>query len=373
MTPPLGFSTSPQIPYNTTSERSPTITTVFAATTLENTPFAYRASTSTNPNPMISLAFVEANYEDYNEEREIEPRPEPNYEATPTLRPRSPVVRRKQERVVGFKEAPNREGSRRGRNAEGIRPLEIEAKNRGVNLPPLLAAHLGRNENGQPLRSSLTSVQGGHHPSTNMGEISLLMAQIGNPPIGETQPIIHKGGICHIPSPTMAYLHIIGSFIDSIGSVTPFVYWIEEYPLSDGLKIPSYIGSYDGKGDPDNFLHLFEGAVRIQKTGSILNYEDLKAKFWSHFGQQKKFTKIHLAVHNINQRDGESTRAFINRYIDDTLQILGLHEEQRISGFVHGLRTRNLVEHLSTDLPSTYKGLMEKNLHLDRSKRSGDQ
>ncbi|GKE40532.1 hypothetical protein Tco_1463937, partial [Tanacetum coccineum] len=40
--------------------------------------------------------------------------------------------------------------------------------------------------------------------------------------------------------------------------------------------------------------------------------------------------------------------------------ILGLHEEQRISSFVHGLRTRSLVEHLSTDLPSTYKGLMEK-------------
>ncbi|GJZ37846.1 hypothetical protein Tco_0584037, partial [Tanacetum coccineum] len=40
--------------------------------------------------------------------------------------------------------------------------------------------------------------------------------------------------------------------------------------------------------------------------------------------------------------------------------ILGLHKEQRISGFVHGLRTRSLVEHLSTDLPSTYKGLMEK-------------
>ncbi|GKB84306.1 reverse transcriptase domain-containing protein [Tanacetum coccineum] len=150
--------------------------------------------------------------------------------------------------------------------------------------------------------------------------------------------------------------------------------------------MPSHIGSYDGKGDPDNFLHLFEGAIRMQKwlmpvachmftytlkdsariwwnsqkAGSILDYEDLKAKFRSHFSQQKKFTKTHLAVHNIKQREGESTRAFITRYTDDTLQILGLHEEQRISGFVHGLRTRSLVEHLSTDLPSTYKGLMEK-------------
>ncbi|GKD56374.1 hypothetical protein Tco_1289761, partial [Tanacetum coccineum] len=65
-------------------------------------------------------------------------------------------------------------------------------------------------------------------------------------------------------------------------------------------------------------------------------------------------------VHIPKRREGESTRAFITRYRDDTLQILGLHKEQRISGFVHGLRTRSLVEHLSTDLPSTYKGLMEK-------------
>ncbi|GJT40622.1 hypothetical protein Tco_0940487 [Tanacetum coccineum] len=105
---------------------------------------------------MISPAFVEANYEvlesllrerrrqirnedlrtnlecfseDYDEEREMEPRPEPNREATPTLQPRSLVVRRQHERVVRFEEAPNRED-----------------ENRGVNLPPLLAAHLGMNE-----------------------------------------------------------------------------------------------------------------------------------------------------------------------------------------------------------------------------------
>ncbi|GJX22284.1 hypothetical protein Tco_0226729 [Tanacetum coccineum] len=81
------------------------------------------------------------------------------------------------------------------------------------------------------------------------------------------------------------------------------------------------------EGGPDNFLHLFEGVIRMQKwlmpiachmltytlkdfariwwnsqkAGSILNYEDLKAKFRSHFSQQNKFTKTHLAVHNIKQ------------------------------------------------------------------------
>ncbi|GJS30557.1 reverse transcriptase domain-containing protein [Tanacetum coccineum] len=336
MTPPPGFSTPPQIPNVNTSERSPVTTTVFAAITPENTPFAYRSSNSANPNPMISPAFIrnedlrtELEYfsEDYDEEREMEPRPGPTREATPSLRPRSPRVLRQRERVLGFKEAPNREGSRAGRNAEGSRPLENEAGengNRGMNLPPLLAAHLGRNKS--------------------------------------------------------------GSFADPTGSITPFVRWIKDYPLLDGLKMPSHIGSYNGKGGPDNFLHLFKGASRMkkwlmpiachmftytlkdssqiwwnsQKAGSILNYEDLKAKFRSYFSQQKKFTKTHLAVHDIKQREGKSTRAFATRYTDDTLQIWGLYEDQCISGFVHGLKTRSLVEHLSTDLPCTYKGLIEK-------------
>nr|GEW75847.1 reverse transcriptase domain-containing protein [Tanacetum cinerariifolium] len=128
--------------------------------------------------------------------------------------------------------------------------------------------------------------------------------------------------------------------------------------LRTRLKKPSHVGSYDGKRDPDNYLHLFEDAIRMEKC-SIINYEDLKEKLRSHFSQQKKSTKTHLAVHNIKQREGESTRAFVTRYTDDTLQILGLHKEQHNSGFVHGVRTRSLEEFLFTDLPTTYKGLMK--------------
>ncbi|GKD93237.1 hypothetical protein Tco_1373074, partial [Tanacetum coccineum] len=122
---------------------------------------------------------------------------------------------------------------------KGERPLEEAPRGNGgqsVNLPPLLAAHFGRGENGQPLQSSLTSAYGGQTLSNNIG---------GN--------------------------------------------------------LPSN---------------------------------------------------------------------------DDTLQILGLHEEQRISGFVHGLRTRSLVQHLSTDLPSTYKGLMEKTytwLKQERGQKNKDR
>ncbi|GJX02884.1 reverse transcriptase domain-containing protein [Tanacetum coccineum] len=292
--------------------------------------------------------------EDYNEEREMEPRPEPTRAATPPFRVASPRPRRRGERTVGFECDQSRGESKVKRNTEGGRTLEEAPRGNGgqsLNLPPLLAAYLGRGENGQPLKSSLTSVYRGQALPNNIG---------GNlPPNGDV--------------------------LNPIGLVTPFVCWIEDLLLLYGLKMPSHIDSYDGKGDLYNFLHLFEGAIRMQKwllpvachmftytlknsakiwwnsqkASSIIDYEDLKAKFRSHFSQQKKFTKTHLAVHNIKQRESKSTRAFITIYIDDTLHILGLHENQRILSFVHGLRTRSLVEHLSTDLPSTYKGLIE--------------
>ncbi|GJU52938.1 hypothetical protein Tco_1226652 [Tanacetum coccineum] len=115
-----------------------------------------------------------------------------------------------------------------------------------------------------------------------------------------------------------------GLFVDSTVYVTPFVCWIEDYPLPDGLKMPSHVGSYDKKGDPDNYLHIFEGAIRMEKMGNA-----------------RSLPYVHL-------------------YTDDTLQILGLHEEQRISEFVHGLKIRSLVEFLSTYLLTTYNGHMEK-------------
>ncbi|GJW33627.1 putative nucleotidyltransferase, ribonuclease H [Tanacetum coccineum] len=201
--------------------------------------------------------------EDYDEERAMEPRPEPRREATPTLRLRSLGVRRQRERVVGSEEAPNREGNRRGMNAEGIRPSD-EAReghqpstNMEGNLPP----------NGNPPAGGIFAYhpQGGYIPHTFTnnsvtsynGPMHPTVSPSSNYPF-YTQPIYAPPNMPVYPNPA-------GPFADSAGSVTPFVRWIEDYPLPDGLKMPSHIGSYDGKGDPDNFLHLFERVICMQK------------------------------------------------------------------------------------------------------------
>ncbi|GJT99929.1 hypothetical protein Tco_1110268 [Tanacetum coccineum] len=210
MTPAPRFSTLTPIPSSNANELPPITTSTFTVRSPKNTSLAFRTSTSANPDLMISPAFVEANKvlesllkergrlmrnedlrtemeyfsEEYDKEKEMKPRP--------------------------FEDAPNRDGGRVERNSEGERPSERRAednRHQGVNLPLLLAVHLGRSENGQ-----------------------------------------------HLQSPT-------GLFADSTSCVTPFVRWIEDYPLPDGLKMLSHVGSYDEKGDPDNYLHLFEGAI----------------------------------------------------------------------------------------------------------------
>ncbi|GJY06979.1 hypothetical protein Tco_0374033 [Tanacetum coccineum] len=238
---------------------------MFVATTPENTPPAYGASTLTNPNPVISPAFMEANYEtldeNYDEEREMEPRPEPARVVTPPLRSASPMVHRRKKRVEGFEETKNMRGKQRQKEQRRWKAF------------------------GRSIRRE----------------------------------------------------------------------WKSKCKPSSTFSSP-----HREKREWATFTVFPDFRLRSQKAGSILDYEDIKSKFRSHFSQQKKFTKTHLDVHNIKHRENERTRAFMTRYTDDTLQILGLHEDQRISGFIHGLRTRSLVKRLSTDLPTTYKGLMEK-------------
>ncbi|GKC12978.1 reverse transcriptase domain-containing protein [Tanacetum coccineum] len=189
-------------------------------------------------------------------------------------------VRRRRERVVGFEETQNRGESRVERNGEGRRPSEEASRgnrSQNVNLPPTFTAppHIWENQDM------------GYHfvvvPDFGYGAYGLPSTNSdGKPPIGEASPTSHKEGTYHRPSQTPMYMFLnmrayanpnsTGLFPNPLGSVTPFVRWIEDYPLPVGLKMPSYIGSYNGKGDPNNFLHLFEGATRMQKWLMICSH-----------------------------------------------------------------------------------------------------
>ncbi|GJY88643.1 reverse transcriptase domain-containing protein, partial [Tanacetum coccineum] len=76
-----------------------------------------------------------------------------------------------------------------------------------------------------------------------------------------TQPICTQPNISAYPNPGS-----VGLFADLTSCVTSFVNWIEDYPLLDRLKMPSHVDSYDGKGDPDNYLYHFEEAIPSKRS-----------------------------------------------------------------------------------------------------------
>ncbi|GJV94869.1 hypothetical protein Tco_1546446 [Tanacetum coccineum] len=318
----------------------PTTTTMFAATTPKNTHLAYRASTSTNPSPVISPAFVEANYETLES----------------LLRDRRRQMRNNdlQTELEYFIEDYDEE--RKWSQDQNL-PGPHREKGEWATFTVFPDFRLQRG-------SFANLPQGGHVPSTFTNGNILPQNGFRHPMnIPPNSYPFYTQTIYTFPNmPAYANPNSTGLFPNPLGSVTPFVRWIEDYPLPDGLKMPSHIGSYNGKGDPDNFLHIFKGAIRMQKWLMLVacHMFTYTLKDSTRICQQKKFTKTHLAAHNIKQRENKNTQAFITRYTNDTLQILGLNEDQQISGFIHGLRTRSLVEHLSTDLPPTYRGLMEK-------------
>ncbi|GKB11766.1 reverse transcriptase domain-containing protein [Tanacetum coccineum] len=105
-------------------------------------------------------------------------------------------------------------------------------------------------------------------------------------------------------------------------------------------RMPSHIKTYDGSEDPEDHLKIFQAATKKEcwamptwchmfnstLTGnarvwfddlpkeSIDSYDDLREVFLENYLQQKKCIKDPVEIHNIKQREGESTEEFVRRY-----------------------------------------------------------
>ncbi|GJV50745.1 hypothetical protein Tco_1446486, partial [Tanacetum coccineum] len=217
-----------------------------------------------NRDPMISQTFVEVNYEvlesllrerrrqkrnkdlrtkleyfseEYDEEREMEPRLVRNRETTPVLHMRSLRARRQREREALSLRLTQEETSLLTNGNPSFGGTSIQYFQRGY-VPQALTSN-----NVPPYNGFM------YHAVTPSNNYPFY-----------TQPMYTPPNMSAYPNPGS-----VGIFTDPAGCVTPFVHWIEDCPLPDGLKMPFHVGSYDGKGDLDNYLHLFEGAIRMQK------------------------------------------------------------------------------------------------------------
>nr|GEV79333.1 reverse transcriptase domain-containing protein [Tanacetum cinerariifolium] len=86
---------------------------------------------------------------------------------------------------------------------------------------------------------------------------------------------------------------------------------------------------------------------------SIDSNDDLKKAFLESYLQQKKYIKDPIELHNIKQRDGESTEDFVRRYKLESRDVKGAPECMRISGFVHEITNPELIKRLRDKIPKT--------------------
>ncbi|GJV74489.1 reverse transcriptase domain-containing protein [Tanacetum coccineum] len=86
---------------------------------------------------------------------------------------------------------------------------------------------------------------------------------------------------------------------------------------------------------------------------TIDGYDDLKKAFLENCLQQKKCIKDPVKIHNIRQRDGESTKEFVRRYKLESRDVKGAPECMKISGFMHGITNPELIKRLHDKIPKS--------------------
>ncbi|GJU08005.1 hypothetical protein Tco_1124435 [Tanacetum coccineum] len=95
--------------------------------------------------------------------------------------------------------------------------------------------------------------------------------------------------------------------------------------------------TYDGTGDPDDHLKIFQAAAKIER--------ELLAT--------KEVHKDPMEIHHIKQREGESTKAFMERFKAKSMHVSGAPECMKILGFMDEITNPDLIKKLNDNIPKS--------------------
>nr|GEX83881.1 reverse transcriptase domain-containing protein [Tanacetum cinerariifolium] len=166
--------------------------------------------------------------------------------------------------------------------------------------------------------------------------------------------------------------------------VNPLTPRIRNFESSRKTRMPNNIMTYDGTGDPEDHVKVFQAAAQVERWAmptwchmfnstligaarvwfdelppeSIDGYKDMKAAFLSYFMQQKKYVKDPMEIHNIKQQNGETLEDFIEWFKIETGHMKGGSECMRIFGFMHGINNPELTKRLNEHVPKTMEEMM---------------
>nr|GEV05343.1 reverse transcriptase domain-containing protein [Tanacetum cinerariifolium] len=149
---------------------------------------------------------------------------------------------------------------------------------------------------------------------------------------------------------------------------TPWICYFD-FPKT---RMPSHIKTYDESEDLKDHLKLFQAAAKTKRwqcqhgviclipqsletqecglmtflRNPLIVMMILKKAFLENYLQQKKCLKDSVEIHNIRQRDGESTEEFMRMDKLECRDVKGALKCMKISGFMHGITNPELIKRL---------------------------
>ncbi|GKV29468.1 hypothetical protein SLEP1_g38394 [Rubroshorea leprosula] len=156
-------------------------------------------------------------------------------------------------------------------------------------------------------------------------------------------------------------------------------------PYQEGFKIP-HLETYDGSGDPDEHLHTYQSIMRIQNANdammckvfpatlkstarrwyhklprhSIDSYSQLAKLFSNKFASQREIKRIATELMQVNQREGESLRDYMQRFNKATLDIDNIPDTICLSALLHGLKRGRFLDDLLENPPRTWNEVNDR-------------
>ncbi|GKC26761.1 reverse transcriptase domain-containing protein [Tanacetum coccineum] len=139
--------------------------------------------------------------------------------------------------------------------------------------------------------------------------------------------------------------------------VDPFTPRIRNFKSSRKTRMPNNVKTYDGTGDPEDHLKIFQAAAQVERWAMAT---------WCHMfnstligvARQKKYVKDPVEIYNIKQRDEETIEDFMERFKVKTGRMKGAPKCMWISGFMHGVNNPELIKRLNEQVPKTMEEMM---------------
>ncbi|GLT99508.1 hypothetical protein SLE2022_169450 [Rubroshorea leprosula] len=156
-------------------------------------------------------------------------------------------------------------------------------------------------------------------------------------------------------------------------------------PYQEGFKIP-HLETYDGTKDPDEHLHTYQAIMRIQNANdammckvfpatlkstarrwyhklprhSIDSFSQLAKLFSNKFASQREIKRTATELMQVNQKEGESLRDYMQRFNKATLDIDNIPDTICLSALLHGLKRGRFLDDLLENPPKTWNEVNDR-------------